>query len=102
MRGPSSVLRLEPLTPAGVQVSAEPVAGEDRAGGDPFTMFTVRLQAQRASWRNAVALSWAPADGQPTAVTMQAAGDQWTFRAGPRLARFDWRTGQGLLIVPAP
>jgi hypothetical protein len=102
MRGRSSVLRLEPLTPVGVQVSAEKVAGEDRAGGPAFSMFTVRLQTQRASWRNAVALSWAAANGQPTAVTMQAAGDQWTFRAGPRLARFDWRTRQALLIVPAP
>lgn len=88
-RGPKAALRIEPLTPDGVQVSGEIVNGEDR-NAKPFPMYTVRLQANKAQWRNATALSWCAADQQPVAVKLQQNGDSWTFTAGDLHVTFVW------------
>lgn len=88
-RGPKAALRVEPLTTDGVQVSAAIVSGEDR-NSKPLPMYTVRLQANRAQWRNATALSWCATDQQPVAVTLQQNGDTWTFTAGDWHVTFVW------------
>ncbi len=93
IRGEKAALRVHPLTPDGVALSAEDVAGEGR-GGDDFSMFTVRLAAKRAQWRNAVALSWAKAAEEPPAVSLHPEQDTWSFRVGDRSIDFDWRTGE--------
>ncbi len=98
LRGEQAVLRLEPLTLGDVSVAAEDVAGEDRHGDDVWSMFTVRLTARGAQWRNAVALSWSPAGESPRAVTMRRDGDRWTFSAGPRAAVLDWTTGEAKIV----
>jgi hypothetical protein len=90
VRGKQSVLRIEPLTTDGVTVRAEDLAGEDRHGGKPFSMFTIRLSVKRAAWRNAVALSWGKAGEEAGKVSLRAVADRWTFTAGDHQARVDW------------
>ncbi|MDQ3815838.1 MAG: DUF4962 domain-containing protein, partial [Armatimonadota bacterium] len=93
IKGKQAVLRVEPLTLDGATASAEDVTGQGRHGETGFSMFTVRLAANRAQWRNAVAFSWSKIDGAPTRVTMRSAGDVWTFAAGGRSVSFNWATG---------
>lgn len=87
-------LRLQGLTPESVTTTLGDVAaaGRDGAAGPP--MYTVALKTHRAAWRNAVALSWSAKDAQPVPVTMETAGNVWTFHAGERTVRFDWGTGK--------
>jgi hypothetical protein len=92
MRGKQSVLRLQALMTDGVTVTAEDVKGESRAGEAPFDMFTVRLAATQAHWRNATALSWSKTN--PVPVALRRDGDRWTFTAGGRSVTLDWTTGQ--------
>ena len=93
IRGEKAALRIEALTPEGVTTAAEEVKGEGR-GGDEFSMFTVRLATNGSEWRNATALSWAPADVEPPAVELERGPTSWVFRAGDRNVTFDWRTGE--------
>ena len=93
IRSERAALRLEPLTTDGVAVAAEDVPGEDRRGSG-WSMFTVRLTTKRSEWRNAVALSWAPASAAPVRVTMQREGEQWRFSAGERTVALNWARGE--------
>jgi hypothetical protein len=88
-RGERATLRIEPLTGEGVEITAGDLPARERHG-EPSTMFTVRLAARRQTWRNAVALSWAPAGKTPPRVTMQGGAEAWTFRAGGRSATCRW------------
>lgn len=91
--GKRSVLRIEPLTAEDVEVTAEEVRGEGRKGKE-LSLFTIRLCAERAQWRNAVAFSWSAAGTAPARVTCRPAQDAWTFAAGTRRVALDWRTGE--------
>jgi hypothetical protein len=93
IRGEKAALRIDLLTPDGVTLSAEDVAGEGRHGGE-FSMFTVRLATRRAAWRNAVALSWSPGADEPPAVSLRTEADTWSFQVGDRSVDLDWRTGE--------
>jgi hypothetical protein len=93
VRGEKAAVRAELLTPEGVALSAEDVAGEGR-GGDEFSMFTIRLQAKRTDWRNAMALSWSSLDSQPAAVRLSRQADMWAFTVDDRTVIFDWRSGE--------
>jgi hypothetical protein len=88
-RGERSVLRIDPLTREGVDVTAGDLPARDR-GGKPSTMYTVRLSANRRTWRNAVAFSWSASGGAPTRVRMETNADGWTFRTGSRVATVNW------------
>ena len=92
--GEKAALRLEPLTLEGVAVAAEDVAGEGRHGGGDFRMFTVRLSTERATWRNAVALSWSASAARPAKVALSAEPESWTFTAGERMVVFSWAAGE--------
>jgi hypothetical protein len=82
-QGKRAVLRIDPLTPAGVDITDGDTTGRDR-DGNPMTLYAVRLKRQgAAAWKNAVALSWS-ADGTPVRVTLDCQDDKWTFRAGER------------------
>jgi len=85
-------LNIESTAPVS-SVRAEEVAGEDRHGGKPFSLFTIRLSAKRAAWRNAVALSWGRGEQEAVGVRLSAQGDILQFPAGSRGAVLDWRTG---------
>jgi hypothetical protein len=94
MRGRKAALRVEALTPEGVRASAEALPAAGRHGGDGEPMLTVRLQHRGRTWRNAVALSWAPAGAEPKTVTLTADGDRWTFDAAGRRIRVSWPDGR--------
>jgi len=97
LRGDRAVLRVEPLEDGGtgpdIRASAEEVPTEGRRGEDE-SMFTIRVVAVRRDWRNAVALSWAPAGGEPATVTCRGEGDRWVFAAGDRTVALDWSSGR--------
>ncbi|MFA6546435.1 MAG: heparinase II/III family protein, partial [Limisphaerales bacterium] len=85
-----STLRIDPLTPDHVALSAEDVAAADRHGGQTDKMFTVRMSANTKAWRNVVALSWAAAGRQPKKVSIESKGDAWQLSAGGRSVKLDW------------
>jgi len=60
-------------------------------------LYTVRLIAKKAEWRNAVAISWAKADDEPLKVTLYKDGDIWTFTVSGRTVVFNWKTGEAEL-----
>ena len=64
-RGKQASVLLQPLTNDGVQVSLDSVQSAARSGHGSSRMAVVRLLARRSSWRNAVALSSAPAGTEP-------------------------------------
>ncbi len=86
-RGKKAVLKLEALTTEGVQLSQGPDPRVSR-------LVAVRLTTHRASWRNAVALSWSAANAEPAAVKLQSDGDRWTFTSHNRKLTLDWSTGR--------
>ncbi len=88
-----STLRLDPLTPGDARLSAEDITAADRHGADKQKLFTVRLNQQAGTWRNAVALTWCAAGNQPKKVTLETQGEVWQFTAGGRTVKLDWRTG---------
>lgn len=92
-RGEQSVLRIEPLTPDGVTISAEDLAAAGRHGEDDSRLHTVRLRCRQREWKNAVALSWAPQGGTPPEVTLTVEDGVWTFRTRERSVELDLRAG---------
>ena len=92
-KGKQVVLRIEPLTTEGVQVSGEALPLPGRHGGKEASLFAVRLRTQRAKWHNAVALSWSRAGEKPTQVSLQTEGRRWTFGVRDRKLVLDWETG---------
>ena len=85
-----STLRLDPLTPDHVALSAEDVAAADRHGGKTDKLFAVRLSARTNAWRNVVALSWSDTGKQPKKVSLESKGDVWEFFVGGRSVKLDW------------
>ena len=93
LRGRNTVLKLEALTPAGVDISEETMKAENDSGFlDPLP--TVRLQRHSDTWRNATALSWTAKSGDPEKIDLNIDGGIWTFRAGTRTVVLDWETGK--------
>jgi len=72
-KGKRSALRMEVLTPDGVEVSNGPIAGKAREGG-ASSMETASLRCTRAKWRNVTAFSWSAADKEPLRVRLSADG----------------------------
>ena len=81
--GQRATLRIDPLTPEDVAITAGNLPGKDREGR-PLATFAVRLAATRSRWRNAVAFSWAPAGREPVRVTLERGSQGWVFHAGDR------------------
>ncbi|MBN1292188.1 MAG: DUF4962 domain-containing protein [Candidatus Latescibacteria bacterium] len=91
--GKKSVLRLDPLTSDGVDISAEVMTAEHDSGElDPIN--TVRLRTHRQAWRNAVALSWSKKSGKPAKITLYEDGDVWTFVVDGRAVTLEWVSGE--------
>ncbi len=97
-RGKQSRLRLEMLTGDGVELSAGEQTVAGREGEKDSQMYAVSLNSERSTWRNAVALSWSPADGAPSVVSLQADADTWLFKAADRAVSFQWETGEAAVI----
>jgi hypothetical protein len=95
--GASSCLRVEPLTTEGVEVAAEEIEGESRAG-QSFAMYTIRLSRRAAAWRQATALTWSAAGAEPPAVALDTTGDRWRFRVEGRGVEFGWSRRESRLV----
>lgn len=100
-RGKKAALRLTPLTREDVQVVADYLPakelltpakneGVDKLEDDPNKLFTIQLKTQQRSWRDAVALSWSPADQDPAEVTLEKRKDGWLFRTGTTSVLVKW------------
>ncbi|MBT4484371.1 MAG: DUF4962 domain-containing protein, partial [Candidatus Latescibacteria bacterium] len=96
IRGEKSLLRIEPLTLEGVNLSTRNNVVKDLRGDrdNEDIMFTVRLISNRSRWRNAIALSWAKANEEPARIKLNRDGDTWIFTAGNRSVALDWTTGK--------
>jgi hypothetical protein len=92
-RGKQASLLLQPLTSDGVQVSLDSVQSAARSSHGSSRMVVVRLLAHRSSWRNAVALSWAPAGTEPATVSLSREPDRWTFTTDRGKFSLDWDSG---------
>jgi hypothetical protein len=84
-RGKRPMLRLELLTPEGVETTFGETPAKDHEG-KPARLQAAVFKTQAAKWRNAVALSWSPAGTEPVRVTLERKAGVWTFRAGGRTA----------------
>jgi hypothetical protein len=92
IKGENTLLRIDPLTDANVNINAEDIPGEGRHGEADWSMFTIRMNTRSSHWRNAVALSWATEDG-PVDVNLKETQNIWTLSAGNRTVEFNWANG---------
>ena len=93
-KGTKAVLRIEALSTEGVQVSGESLPLPGRRGEKQSGLSAIRLATRRAAWRNAVALSWCPAEREPTKVLLRVEDRRWTFVVGERKLVLDWDVGK--------
>ena len=98
LKGKTTMLRLEVLTPKDVGVQAESINYGAPEFDDPRQLFTIRLTRKDIAWRNAVAFSWNKGDDKPVKVTVRPDGDLWRFAAGQRQVALDWQTGTARVI----
>ena len=94
-RTEKSVLRIEPLTPKNVEIAAHKHDLIDRRY-NKSEMLSITLKKQDDTWRNAVALSWADANGEPIDVKIDINVDVWTFTMDSRKVKLDWSTNEAL------
>jgi hypothetical protein len=100
-RGAKAVLRVENLSPSGVEVTggfttARTMLPPARQRGldkleDPRGYYAIQIKTQRASWRNATAISWSPAGQQPAHVTLEKKDDgRWIFHTSHGAITLNW------------
>ena len=94
VRGVKSVLRLEPLNPADITVAFGNEATDRRFADRPKELGSLRLSARRATWRNAIAISWSLATSEPSQVRLNTRNTVWRFSVGGRAASLNWPTGE--------
>lgn len=93
-RGRTAVLRVEPLTPEGLEIYAREVSvSRTGAPGRGQRMPEIRLGCRRAKWRNLTALSWARAGTEPVQAVLRRKGESWTVQAGTRKIDLQWLRG---------
>ena len=93
-RGEKAALRIDPLSIEGVEINDENLITLPKEDdGKKMPMYTIRLRTLKKEWRNAVALSWSEAGGNPVDVVYNENGNVWTFSAGKRTVTLDWATG---------
>jgi len=93
-QGKQAVLRIEPLTAEGVEVSGEAMPLAARHGRKESGIFALRLRTEQEKWLNAVALSWSRAEEKPPRVALRAEGRRWAFAVRDRTLTLNWDTGQ--------
>ncbi|TAN39101.1 MAG: DUF4962 domain-containing protein [Verrucomicrobia bacterium] len=91
--GKNAALRIEPLTPGGVEVTTGEDAMFGERGKSAPAMFSIRLRNNTAAWRNAVAISWSAAPAQPAKVQLKQQDDHWIFSCAGQTLTLDWATG---------
>lgn len=83
-RGERAVMRLEPLTTAGVEATAERLATAGRHNEGGAEMETIRLRTTAARWNQVTAVTWCAAGGEPQRVTAERLDAGWRFSVGGR------------------
>ena len=63
------------------------------------SMFTIRAQAHKKTWRNAVALNWGKIGTGVKPITLNQGGGNWEFRIGRDILRFNWSSGKAKIIL---
>ena len=94
-RGDLASMRLDVLTPENTALSTEVmdiILRGDLTHKEKIN--TVRLIKKASSWRNAVAITWSDIKAAPKKVSVEKAGDVWTFTAGGERVKFDWKSGK--------
>ena len=89
-----AVLRIEPLTTTGVELTTGADATTGQLGKSQPAIFSIRLRSTTAAWRNAVAISWSAVQDQPARVQLKQQGDRWTFFCAGHELTLDWKTGE--------
>jgi hypothetical protein len=92
-RSEKSVLRIEPLTPKNIQITAHKHDLIDRRY-NKSEMLSVTLKKQDKTWRNAIAFSWTDANREPIDVQITIKDDVWTFSFDSRKVQLDWNTNE--------
>ena len=92
LRGGKAVLRLDPLTPEGVESTAENQTFVDRRYNKE-EFLAIRLGTHGKRWRNAVALTWSEAKSVPERVKLTGKGNRWTFECESGTVVLDWLSG---------
>ncbi|MCE5249468.1 DUF4962 domain-containing protein [bacterium] len=92
MRGQQAVLRLDLLTPDGIEMSAEMLEAIRRNyEKDPY--YTIMMKTHRNVWRNAVAMSWSKSATRPVTVNLSQDGNNWKFDVEGKTVVLNWSTG---------
>lgn len=78
--GKNAALRIHLLTPESVTIAAGDIAMKDRYGKSA-PLYTLQFVRHTRKWRNAVAISWAPAGTQPDQVKIEQRASCWKFSA---------------------
>jgi hypothetical protein len=90
-KGPTTTLRIAPLTQYGMVATYDETRALDARQGADGMLRTLHLGHAGPSWRNAVAFSWGAA---PATVSLTRNADLWRFETGDRVADFDWTTSE--------
>jgi hypothetical protein len=90
LTGKKASLRIELLTPNGVDAATgeDPTVGQ--AGKPQPAMFSIRLRRNASAWRNALGLSWSAAEALPIKIRLQQRGDRWVFDCAGREVTLTW------------
>lgn len=94
--GDGVVLCVDLLTAGNTKVDAANLPARGSHGRDT-KLFTIRFTNHDARWRNAIALSWAPAGEEAKQVSLVKDEDIWTFSVAGRKLVFDWAKGRAVL-----
>lgn len=98
IRGHRATLRIELLTGENVTMTAQNLPVSPSRSRRAPTAFTVRFSTRRSRWRNAVALSWAPAGGDPESIGLHREASRWSFEVPGGNVQFDWKNGKATFM----
>lgn len=88
-------LRIDVLTPDGVDTASEEVAAAGIEQGDHGLLYPLRLRFAGERWKNAVALSWSMIE--PNAIRLERSGEKWIFISPNWRLRYNWATDSAVL-----
>lgn len=93
VKGEKAVLRIEPLTPEGLEIKTGEIAISRSEGSARLQrMPEITLGCRATKWCNVVALSWSRVGTEPVRLVLNRKGDTWTVQAGTRKIPLKWQT----------
>jgi len=94
--GEGAVLCVDLLSGEDIKMDAANMPARGSHGRET-KLFTIRLTQHAARWRNAIGLSWTPAEEEPKHVTLVKDKGIWTFSVAGRKLVFDWEKERAVL-----